>query len=70
MTWHVYSAILSLTILLIRFHLQFDFQIKEYLALSLAEHIDRNFSNCVQAPSGPPCNYFRNDVWGRIGVAY
>jgi hypothetical protein len=54
-------------------HLQLDIPIKDWLYISIADDLAKNFSNCmftVVSPTPIACNYFRNDVGLRLGVAY
>jgi hypothetical protein len=63
---------------LIAGHLEIDFPIKDWLIIAVGDDLQKNFSNChfSTAPNLPPsfeptvCDYLRNDVWLRIGVAY
>jgi hypothetical protein len=55
-------------------HLELTLPIKDWLFVSVGDDLSKNFSNCSLATMAGPiplaCEYFRNDVWGRIGVAY
>src|SRR5207237_715440 len=53
-------------------HAQLDVPIKDWLIISLGDDLSKNFSNCrLLGPTiGPPCSYFRNDVWLRVAVSY
>jgi hypothetical protein len=59
---------------LLVFHIELTLPIKDWLYISLGDDLQRNFSGCVfsgttvNAPAA--CDYFRDDVWLRLGVAY
>lgn len=55
---------------LIGAHVQLDLAIRDWFAISLGDDINYNKSNCDMGSNIEPCNYFRNDVWLRLAVAY
>lgn len=54
------------------FHAEIAYPIRDYLAISVGDDLTKNWSNCrfLSAQGGPPCDYFRNDVWLRLTLAY
>ena len=55
------------------FHVELTLPIKDWLYFTAGDDIGYNSSNCafvVTAAQPIACNYFRNDVWLRAGVAY
>jgi hypothetical protein len=58
---------------LLIFHAELNFNIKDYLILTLGDDLSKNWSNCnVLAASAItlPCNYLRDDVWLHMTFAY
>ena len=49
---------------------QLDIALKDWLYISLGYTLQYNKSVACNIPGLEPCNYVRNDVWLRLGVAY
>jgi hypothetical protein len=55
-------------------HVELDLPIKDWLYIAVGDDLQRNFSGCIFTAVGGAspiaCDYFRNDVWLRLGFAY
>jgi hypothetical protein len=62
---------------LVLLHLDLNLPIRNWFVVGVGDDVEMNFSNCKSgvtslgtAVAAIPCDYKRNDVWGRLTVTY